>query len=128
MSKILKAKIVWFPEKLTTINFDYLQNNDSINWNQEKQHLENVRSFMKQDGLLFPGVIMYNTQVEKDEIHCGHFRFRVAQEMGYDGIDAYRVTHPKDIMYLTYFSEICYKHYIELKNIKNIHKPEHTFL
>jgi len=124
----MKAKIIWFPDKLTSINFDYLQNNDSINWNKEKQHLENIRNFMREDGLLFPGVIMYNPQKEKDEIHCGHFRFRVAQEMGFDGIEAYRVTHPKDIMYLTYFSEICYKHYIELKNIKHIHKPEHNFL
>jgi hypothetical protein len=127
---IMKARIIWFPKKLTTINFDYLQNNDSINWDEpnETQHLKNVREFMKQDGLLFPGVIMFNPQKEKDEIHCGHFRFKVAQEMGYDGIDAYRVTHPRDIMYLTYFTETCYRHYKELKHIKNIHKPEHQFL
>ena len=61
---IMKARIIWFPNKLTTINFDYLQNNDSINWEEphETQHLKNVREFMKEDGLLFPGVIMFNPQ------------------------------------------------------------------
>ena len=64
----MKARIIWFPHKLTTINFDYLQNNDSINWDEphETQHLKNVREFMKEDGLLFPGVIMFNPQQEKD--------------------------------------------------------------
>ena len=73
----MKARIIWFPNKLTTINFDYLQNNDSINWDEphETQHLKNVRGYMKEDGLLFPGVIMFNPQKQKDEIHCGHFRF-----------------------------------------------------
>ena len=127
---IMKARIIWFPHKLTTINFDYLQNNDSINWDEphETQHLKNVREFMKEDGLLFPGVIMFNPQKQKDEIHCGHFRFKVAEEMGYEGIDAYRVTHPRDILYLTAFTETCYKHYIELKNLKNNHRPEHKYL
>jgi hypothetical protein len=127
---IMKARIIWFPNKLTTINFDYLQNNDSINWEEshETQHLKNVRDFMKEDGLLFPGVIMFNTVTHKDEIHCGHFRFKVAEEMGYDGIEAYRVQHPRDIGYLTAFTEMCYKHYVELKNLKNHHRPEYKYL
>ena len=55
---IMKARIIWFPHKLTTINFDYLQNNDSINWDEphETQHLKNVREFMKEDGLLSPAL------------------------------------------------------------------------
>jgi len=127
---IMKARIIWFPHRLTIINFDYLQNNDSINWNDdhEIQHLKNIREFMKEDGLLFPGVIMFNPQQEKDEIHCGHFRFKVAQEMGYQGIEAYRAKHPRDILYLTAFTEMCYKHYIELKDLKKTHRPEHKFL
>ena len=48
--------------------------------------------------------------------------------MGYDGIEAYRVTHPRDILYLTAFTETCYKHYLELKNLKNEHRPEHKYL
>ena len=127
---ILKARIVWFPKKLTVINFDYLQNNDSINWEEphETQHLQNVRKFMKEDGLLFPGVIMFNPVTQKDEIHCGHFRFKVAEEMGYEGIEVYRVQHPRDIGYLTAFTEICYKHYIELKDLKNHQRPEYKYL
>ena len=50
--KIMKAKIVWFPEKLSSINFDSLEN--KMEWDQE--HLKTVRKFMEQDGLLFPGV------------------------------------------------------------------------
>jgi|TARA_R100000656_G_scaffold124563_1_gene103046 hypothetical protein len=121
---------VWFPKKLTIINFDYLQNNDSINWEEphETQHLKNVRKFMKEDGLLFPGVIMFNPVTQKDEIHCGHFRFKVAEEMGYDGIEVYRVQHPRDIGYLTAFTEMCYKHYIELKDLKNHQRPEYKYL
>ena len=121
---ILKARIVWFPKKLTVINFD------SINWEEphETQHLQNVRKFMKEDGLLFPGVIMFNPVTQKDEIHCGHFRFKVAEEMGYEGIEVYRVQHPRDIGYLTAFTETCYKHYIELKNLKNHHRPEYKYL
>jgi len=128
--RILKARIVWFPKKLTIINFDYLQNNDSINWEEphETQHLKNVRKFMKEDGLLFPGVIMFNPVTQKDEIHCGHFRFKVAEEMGYDGIEVYRVQHPRDIGYLTAFTEMCYKHYIELKDLKNHQRPEYKYL
>ena len=78
--------------------------------------------------LQFPGVIMFNPQKQKDEIHCGHFRFKVAEEMGYEGIEAYRVNPPRDILYLTAFTETCYKHYIELKNLKNDHRPEHKYL
>ena len=128
--RILKARIVWFPKKLTIINFDYLQNNDSINWEEPHatQHLKNVRKFMKEDGLLFPGVIMFNPVTQKDEIHCGHFRFKVAEEMGYDGIEVYRVQHPRDIGYLTAFTEMCYKHYIELKDLKNHQRPEYKYL
>ena len=103
--KIMKAKIVWFPEKLSSINFDSLEN--KIEWDQE--HLDSVRKFMKQDGLLFPGVF------KDGEIHCGHYRFKIAKEMGYDGIDAYKVDSFKDALHLTNFSQLCYKHYQEYK-------------
>ena len=58
----------------------------------------------------------------------GHADYSDFKEMGYDGIEAYRVTHPRDILYLTAFTETCYKHYLELKNIKNNHRPEHKYL
>ena len=45
---ILQAKIIWFPEYLTSINYDYLE--DTIDWKED--HLENVRNYMKEDGLL----------------------------------------------------------------------------
>jgi len=38
-----------------------------------------------------------------------------AKEMGYDGIDAYRVDTFKDALHLTNFSQLCYKHYQEYK-------------
>jgi len=102
----MKARIVWFPEKLSTINFDTLEN--KIDWDQE--HLETVRKYMKEDGLLFPAVFKDN------EIHCGHYRFKVAKEMGYDGIDAYKVKTFKEVLKLTTFTELCYKHYKEYKD------------
>jgi len=43
--KIMKAKIVWFPEKLSSIDFDSLEN--KMEWDQE--HLKTVRKFMEQD-------------------------------------------------------------------------------
>lgn len=103
--KIMKAKIVWFPEKLSFIDFDSLEN--KMEWDQE--HLKTVRKFMEQDGLLFPGVL------KDGEIHCGHYRFKIAKEMGYDGIDAYKVDSFKDALHLTNFSQLCYKHYQEYK-------------
>ena len=102
----MKARIVWFPEKLSTINFDTLEN--KIDWDQE--HLETVRQYMKEDGLLFPAIF------KDDEIHCGHYRFKVAKEMGYDGIDAYKVKTFKEVLKLTAFTELCYKHYKEYKD------------
>jgi hypothetical protein len=107
---ILKAKIVWFPDKLSFITEDSLEN--KIDWNQE--HLETVRKYMKEDGLLFPAVF------KDDEIHCGHYRFKVAKEMGYDGIDAYKVDTYKEVLQLTKFSELCYKHYKEYKEKKYV--------
>ena len=83
---------------------------------------------MEEDGLLFPGVVMYNRHVKKMELHCGHYRFKVAKEMGYDGIDVYEVNNYKDVLYLTKFTENCYKQYLELKKIKYIHEPESRFL
>lgn len=121
---LLTAKIVWFPEYLTSINEDYLQ--DKVDWNED--HLNKVRQYMKEDGLLFPGIIMYNKHVKKYEIHCGHYRFKVAKEMGYSGINVYKVNNYKDVLYLTKFTENCYKHYLELKKIKDIHEPESKFL
>jgi len=103
--KIMKAKIVWFPEKLSAINFDSLEN--KMEWDQE--HLKTVRKYMEEDGLLFPAVF------KDDEIHCGHYRFKIAKEMGYDGIDAYKVDTFKEALHLTNFSQLCYKHYKEYK-------------
>jgi len=103
---IMKARIVWFPERLSYIDFDSLQ--DKIDWDQE--HLNNVRKYMKEDGLLFPAVF------KDGEIHCGHYRFKIAKEMGYDGIDAYKVDTFKDALNLTKFTELCYKHYKEYKD------------
>ena len=120
----LKAKIIWFPNYLESITEDYLE--EQIDW--EKDHLNNVRRYMEEDGLLFPGVVMYNRHVKKMELHCGHYRFKVAKEMGYDGIDVYEVNNYKDVLYLTNFTENCYKQYLELKKIKYIHEPESRFL
>lgn len=121
---ILQAKIIWFPEYLTSINYDYLE--DTIDWKED--HLENVRNYIKEDGLLYPGIIMYNQENKKYEIHCGHYRFKVAKEMGYSGMNVYKVKNYKDVLYLTKFTEKCYQHYIELKQIKDIHKPESKFI
>jgi len=121
---ILQAKIIWFPEYLTSINYDYLE--DTINWKED--HLENVRNYMKEDGLLYPGIIMYNQENKKYEIHCGHYRFKVAKEMGYSGMNVYKVKNYKDVLYLTKFTEKCYQHYLELKQIKDINKPESKFI
>jgi hypothetical protein len=65
---------------------------------------------MKEDGLLFPAVF------KDSEIHCGHYRFKIAKEMGYDGMDAYKVDTFKEALHLTNFSELCYKHYKEYKD------------
>jgi len=101
----MKAKIVWFPDKLSSITEDSLEN--KIDWDQK--HLETVRRYMKEDGLLFPAVF------KDDEIHCGHYRFRVAKEMGFDGIEAYKVDTFAEALNLTKFTELCYKHYKEYK-------------
>jgi len=122
--QLLTAKIIWFPDYLESITEDYLEN--KIEW--EKNHLNNVRQYMKEDGLLFPGVVMYNKHVKKMELHCGHYRFKVAKEMGYDGIDVYEVNNYRDVLYLTKFTENCYKQYLELKKIKDIHEPESKFI
>jgi hypothetical protein len=108
--KIIKAKIVWFPEKINSITVDYLADQGKIPW--EKNHLNKVRSFMEQDGLLFPGVSF------QGEIHCGHYRFRIAKEMGYDGMQMYEASDFKDVLSLTQFTELCYKHYKEYKEKK----------
>ena len=107
---IMKARIVWFPKKINVITIDYLANENKIPW--ENDHLEQVRNYMKQDGLLFPGVVYAG------EIHCGHYRFRVAKEMGYDGIEVYQADDYKEVLSLTKFSELCYKHYKEIKELK----------
>tara|TARA_R100001509_G_scaffold132729_1_gene86255 strand:- start:6738 stop:7082 length:345 start_codon:yes stop_codon:yes gene_type:complete len=108
--KILKAKIKWFPKKIINVTKDNLK----IDW--EQKHLDQVKKFMKKDGLMFPGVI------KDDEIHCGHYRLKIAKEMGYDGIEMYNVDTFKEVLYLTQFSELCYKHYKELKELKIKHK------
>jgi len=102
---IMKARIVWFPEKLSYINFDSLQ--DKIDYDPD--HLNTVREYIEKDGLLFPGVF------KDEEIHCGHYRFKIAKEMGYDGIEAYKVDTFAEALHLTEFSELCYKHYKEYK-------------
>jgi len=102
---VLKAKIVWFPDKLSYIKEDNLET--KIPW--DNQHLIQVREYMKQDGLLFPGVVKDN------EIHCGHYRFRVAKEMGYKGIEVYQASTYAEALKLTQFTELCYKHYKEYK-------------
>jgi hypothetical protein len=103
---IMKARIVWFPKLLTSVTHDKLE--DQIPWKQE--HLIDVKKYMKEDGLLFPGVIF------KDEIHCGHYRFRVAKEMGHNGIEVYEANNYEHVLKLTKFTELCYKHYKEIKN------------
>jgi len=104
---IMKARIIWFPHLLTSITHDKLE--DQIPWKEE--HLEDVRKYMKQDGLLFPGVVF------KNEIHCGHYRFRVATELGFDGIDVYKANSYEHVLKLTKFSELCYKHYKDIKKL-----------
>lgn len=104
---ILKARIVWFPELLTSITQDKIEH--QIPW--KKDHLADIRKYMKQDGLLFPGVIF------KDEIHCGHYRFKVAKEMGYEGIEVYKANSYEHVLNLTKFSELCYKHYQQIKQL-----------
>ena len=64
---IMKARIVWFPELLTYIDYDYLE--DSVSWDQEQDHLANVRKYLKEDGLLFPAIIAFNHNQDKYEIH-----------------------------------------------------------
>lgn len=107
---IMKARIVWFPEKINVITVDYLADQGKIPW--EKDHLKQVKSFMEQDGLLFPGVSF------QGEIHCGHYRFKIAKEMGYDGMQMYEASDFKDVLSLTQFTELCYKHYKEYKEKK----------
>jgi len=102
---IMKPRIVWFPEIIVSVTEDNLENN--IPW--ENKHLEEVRSFMEKDGLLFPGV------VRKKEIHCGHYRFKIAKEMGYDGIQMYETDTFENVLKLTNFTQLCYKHYKEYK-------------
>lgn len=121
---ILNARVVWFPKKLSYISYDYLSND--IDW--EEEHLKKVRKYIKEDGLIFPGVAMFNPKVKKLEIHCGHYRFKIAKEFGYDGISVYVVDDYKDVLYLTKFTEKCYEHYLELKKIKDINKPESEFI
>jgi hypothetical protein len=123
---IMKARIVWFPELLTYIDYDYLE--DSVSWDQEQDHLANVRKYLKEDGLLFPAIIAFNHNHDKYEIHGGHFRFKAAKELGYDGLEAYKVSHPRDVLYLTEFNQMCYKHYLELKKIKENHRPNIKFI
>jgi hypothetical protein len=101
----MKAKIIWLPELLTYITEDNLEN--TIPWNEH--HLNAVRTSMKTDNLLFPGVM------KEKEIHCGHYRFKIAKEMGYDGIQMYRATTFKEVLKLTKFTELCYEHYKEYK-------------
>jgi ParB-like chromosome segregation protein Spo0J len=104
----MKARIIWFPERLSYIDFNSLQ--DKIEWNHE--HLETVRKYIKEDGLLFPGVVF------DGEIHCGHYRFKIAKELGFDGIEVYNASSFKEANELRQFTELCYKHYKEYKELK----------
>ena len=112
---IMPARIIWFPNKIVDVVEDKLK----IDWEQD--HLTNVTKYIKEDGLLFPGVI------KNDEIHCGHYRLKVAKELGYDGIPMYKAETFKEVLYLTKFCELCYKHYIELKELKKIY-PVNNYL
>ena len=105
---VIKARIIWFPQKLSTINFDILEN--KIEWDLE--HLNQVKKYMKEDGLLFPGVVF------DGEIHCGHYRFKIAKELGFDGIEVYTANSFKEANELRQFTELCYKHYREYKELK----------
>ena len=105
---VIKARIIWFPQKLSTINFDILEN--KIEWDLE--HLNQVKKYMKEDGLLFPGVVF------DGEIHCGHYRFKIAKELGFDGIEVYTANSFKEANELRQFTELCYKHYKEYKELK----------
>lgn len=107
---IIRAKIVWLPQKITTITKDYLADEGKIPW--DENHLSDIRKYMKQDGLIFPGVVF------KNEIHCGHYRFKVAKEMGYKGMEVYEANSFEEALHLTKFSELCYKHYKEIKELK----------
>jgi len=108
--KIMKARIVWFPEKINVITLDYLADQKKINW--EEDHLNQVKKYMKEDGLLFPGVVF------DGEIHCGHYRFKIAKELGFDGIEVYTANSFKEANELRQFTELCYKHYREYKELK----------
>ena len=101
MTKILKAKIVWLPNKLKIVTVNKLEKQIPY----DSKHLEEVLNFIKQDGLIFPGV------VKNDEIHCGHHRFAVAKKLGYDGMEFYEAETFKEVLKLTEFSQLCYKHY-----------------
>lgn len=108
--KIMKAKIVWFPEKINIITVDYLADEGKIAW--EEDHLHKVKKYMKEDGLIFPGVVFAK------EIHCGHYRFKIAKELNYDGIEVYNASSFKEANELRQFTELCYKHYKEYKKLK----------
>ena len=123
----MKARIIWFPELLTSLNYDYLADRDVVPFEKEKEHLKNVKKSMKEEGLLFPILAQWNKGENKYEIHAGHFRFKIAKEMGYDGIDTYVVKHNRDVIYMSEFGRMCYKHYQELKKLNNL-KPENKFL
>ena len=41
--KIMKARIIWFPELLTSLNYDYLADRDVVPFEKEKEHLKNLK-------------------------------------------------------------------------------------
>jgi hypothetical protein len=118
--KIMKAKIIWFPNFLTSVTEDKLSKNK--NWKWKNNHYEKIKKDMINFGLYFPGVIM------KDEIHSGHYRLKIAKEIGYDGIEMYRVNNYADVNFLSRFNELSYKFLIKTRKLKIKMKPISEFL
>ena len=65
----MKARIIWFPELLTSLNYDYLADRDVVPFEKEKEHLKNVKKAIEEDGLLFPILAQWNKGEDKYEIH-----------------------------------------------------------
>lgn len=108
--KIMKAKIIWFPKYIVSVVEDNLITEKKWKW--DNNHYEIIKKDMVNFGLYFPGVIMNN------EIHSGHYRLKIAKEIGYDGIQMYEVNNYADVNFLSRFNELCYKFLIKTRKLK----------
>lgn len=113
--KIMKAKIVWFPNIITNVT------KDNLNFVYENKHLKKIKNELNNYGLYFPGVVM------KNEIHSGHYRLKIAKEMGYDGIEMYEVFNYSDVNYLSRFNELCYFFLKKSRLLKKTINPQTDF-